>query len=221
MPPKAVDLTGNKYGMLTVVERAGTKHMQPAWLCQCECGEFAVALGGNLKRGMHTTCGKHDKTGDNSPVFVHGYARTRTYNVWAAVKQRCCDTNAPVYQRYGAQGVVVCDRWNHSFEAFLEDMGERPEGVSIDRIDNSGGYTCGKCEQCLSNSWTMNCRWATRSQQMRNTSITIMLTIDGVTKPMMEWCDQYGVKPNTVRWRIYDGWSHKDAIFRPVRSKSA
>jgi hypothetical protein len=94
--------------------------------------------------------------------------RTKTYNSWSSMIDRCTRTYHQNYKHYGGRGITICPRWRNDFSAFLEDMGERPEGMTLDRINNDGNYSCGKCEQCLREGWTANCRWATPSQQRLN-----------------------------------------------------
>jgi len=136
--------------------------------------EECSAPGGEIRRGM---CQKHYmrwwKHGDPNKVSpagnpTHGMSGTPTYVSWIGMIQRCTDPNCTDYPNYGGRGIKVCDRWRSSFLAFLEDIGERPEGLSIDRIDNDGGYWCGKCEECVANGWPMNCRWADQSSQNYN-----------------------------------------------------
>lgn len=103
---------------------------------------------------------------------THGHTRGRKttpeFNSWLALRQRCNDPKHAKYPTYGARGITVCERWQSSFDAFLKDMGQRPEGTTIDRIDNAKGYWCGRCEECVRLLRTANCRWATRQEQSRN-----------------------------------------------------
>lgn len=141
---------GNRYGLLTVIERVpgGARRM---YRCRCDCGGEKSAAGSALTRGRVQSCGcllpaKHGHTtGGWSP----------TYNTWVSMLQRCTNPRATYYRYYGGRGIAVCDRWR-SFASFLADMGERPAGKSIDRIDTNGDYEPG------------NCRWATASEQRRN-----------------------------------------------------
>ena len=105
--------------------------------------------------------------------------------------------------RYAGRGIQVCKRWE-SFEAFLEDMGERVPLTSLDRVDNTRGYEPG------------NCRWATRQQQQRNMRSNVRVTIDGLTLCLAEWCDMIGVGENTVGYRLKNGWTPFEAVFTPV-----
>lgn len=99
----------------------------------------------------------------------HGLHRTRIYTIWANIRQRTTNPNHRSYAAYGGRGIKMCEGWWNSFKNFYDEVGERPSKLhSLDRIDNDKGYTCGKCKECLSNSWSFNLRWATRSIQQLN-----------------------------------------------------
>lgn len=173
MMPKRICIDGMVFGRLTAVRRAPSdKHGNPRWLCKCQCGNSKELLVHNLRSGTTISCGcvlRHEAsirgqiygaiTG--AANVTHGHARTaahtRTYRSWRSMKQRCSVQTNKSYKNYGARGIRVCDRWMNSFEAFLEDMGERPPGNTLDRYpDNDGDYEPG------------NCRWATWEQQASN-----------------------------------------------------
>lgn len=130
---------------------------------------------------------------------------TRTYKSWSSMKQRCNNPKSPDFPRYGGKGVRVYQRWENSFEEFLEDMGERPLKTSLDRIDSTGDYT------------PENCRWADNLIQGRNKSTTIELTIGEETKPLYEWCAEYNLNPTTLRTRYKRG-DRGERLLRPRRS---
>jgi hypothetical protein len=98
----------------------------------------------------------------------HGMSKTKSYSRWRSMKKRCDNPKDPYYKDYGGRGIKVCERWDKSFPAYFEDVGERPEGLTLDRVDNDGGYWCGKCDECLANGWPKNWRWATQKQQIFN-----------------------------------------------------
>ena len=99
----------------------------------------------------------------------HRLSKSSEYAAWKAIKQRCLNTHSPSYQAYGGRGIKVCKKWKKSFPSFFADMGDKPSSKhSIDRIDNDGNYSCGRCLDCLANRWPSNCRWATAQQQAIN-----------------------------------------------------
>jgi hypothetical protein len=121
---------------------------------------------------------------------------------WEHMIRRCTEPSHPAWDRYGGRGIKVCDRWLESFAAFAEDMGPKLDpALTLDRIDNDAGYEPG------------NCRWATRTQQMRNMSRNRLLTIDGETMPVSAWAERSGVNRSTIFARIYKGWAPKAAVF--------
>lgn len=163
------DLTGRSFGRLTVVERAENRGRHIYWLCVCECGTTRTVKGDHLKSGGSQSCGCRlsDSARERAArsamptrtTHGHGSARagTRsgTYISWSSMIQRTTNPRNPAWPHYGGRGITVCDRWR-SYEAFLQDMGERPPGLTLDRIDVNGHYEPG------------NCRWATWSEQRLN-----------------------------------------------------
>lgn len=198
---KFIDLTGQKFGRLTVIDRASiNKHGKPAWNCICDCGMSAVVLGRNLKGGYTRSCGCLHK----EVMSKHGMHGTRTYDTWRSMIQRCINTRCPVYDHYGGRGIKVCDRWLN-FKNFYEDMGVRPEGTSIERVDVNGNYEPGKCI------------WATPKEQSANRRNNNEIAYDGMIKCLKGWCEYLSMHESTFRNRMGRGWSVKQIIETPVR----
>ena len=138
----------------------------------------------------------------------HGMCTTNEYKTWGAMKNRCLSPSSKLYKNYGGRGITICDRWL-TFLNFYEDMGDRPEGRSIDRIDNEKGY------------YPENCRWATRQQQDNNTRATHNIEHKGVIKTLSQWSADAGIKSGTLWTRIYScGWPMEKALTEPVQKKS-
>lgn len=147
---------GKRFGRLVVLSPAGMRKKSMLWLCRCDCGKERVAYATDIRRGRAKSCGCLKRTPQK-----HGHAKkgahTRAYQTWRHMKDRCLNPRNKRFFDYGGRGIKVCDRWLNSFENFLADMGERPEGKTLDRYpDNNGNYEPG------------NCRWATPLQQQQN-----------------------------------------------------
>ena len=161
----ALDLTGQRFGRLTVAERAPNTHPEwgPLWKCKCDCGNETNVQASHLRNGNTQSCGCFKKERiAYGMCTTHGEARTehgsysREWRAWRAMKDRCSKKSGRDYHSYAERGISVCPEWIGSFESFLSDMGRCPEGLTLDRIDNDLGYSLG------------NCRWATRSEQQLN-----------------------------------------------------
>ena len=204
--PAFIDLTGRRFGRLTVVRRDENKGVKVRWLCRCDCGGRSSAFANDLRSGRHGSCGCLQK----ERVTKHGHSpfdisrRTPTYRTWLSMVQRCTNPRATHYDRYGGRGVRVCDRWRGSFAAFLEDMGERPSPRhTVERTDNDGDYT------------PRNCRWATRKEQAQNRANSRRLTHGGVTRTVTEWAARLGWHPDVIRGRLRLGWPAAEVLTVP------
>jgi hypothetical protein len=159
---KHTDLVGQVFSNLTVKEFAGiSKEKRALWLCLCSCGNSKIVSGKHLRRKEVQSCGCLRGTvfTGNAYATKHGQAgrtKSREYKSWRAMKARCMNPNNPAYKNYGGRGITVFPEWVQSFEAFYRDMGERPEGKTLDRVNNDLGY------------FPNNCRWATPKEQIAN-----------------------------------------------------
>jgi len=214
--PNFIDLTGSRFGRLTVVRRAKEhEKSQTKYICKCDCGNESIVFSLNLKRNHTTSCGCAHKEAASLAHITHGATLgsgkdqnkyPRSYKIWNRMKQRCNDKNDRSYNRYGARGIFICDRWK-DYANFLSDMGEPNEGMSIDRINNDGPYNLD------------NCRWATRKQQARNTSRNTLITFNGKTKCLIEWSEIIGIHIRALHARIKHGWSVDRAFTEPLKNR--
>lgn len=214
---KFEDLTGRVFGRLTVTGPAPTKVYPNGrkvlyWDCLCECGGVTRVPSVSLTRERTKSCGclaselaRERTTGSAHHLFKHGKSRLPEHNSWAQARMRCSETGAHSHKDYFGRGITMCQRWQDSFEAFIEDMGPKPPDGTLDRIDNNGNYEPG------------NCRWITQKEQCRNKRNNVRLEIDGVTKTLAEWAEISPVTDGAIRRRLARGWTPREAVYLPPR----
>lgn len=195
---KHEDYIGQKFNRLTILSFAPTRRNGSYVNCLCECGTLKEIRLIHLSQGVTVSCG----CAFLESVTKHGMYQKAEHGVWRVMRQRCNDANCKEYPRYGGRGIKVSQEWN-DFAVFYADMGPRPKGMSIDRIDNDAGYS------------KENCRWATRKEQSRNRRNTVFAEVNGVLKTVSEWCEHYDISRNTVYERIKRGWDWQNAITIP------
>ena len=171
---QAKDLTGERFGRLVVLSRSNKKGPSFVyWNCRCDCGKTKVIGGSSLKSGRTQSCGCAKGT--------HKMARHELYDVWCSMVQRCHNPECEAFPGYGGRGITVCLEWRLSVAKFIEDMGPRPKGTEIERIDNNKGYYPG------------NCRWATRIEQCNNKRNNRVITWKGKTQSASQWAKELGI----------------------------
>lgn len=205
---KFIDLAGQKFGRLLVIENVGkNKWKNRQWLCQCDCGKKSVVTTSNLNSGTTISCGCFNR----EKSTIHGHYKNNkespTYTSWNHMMDRCKNPKHLHYHRYGGRGITVCKRWI-KFKNFLEDMGERPEGLTLDRRNNDRGY------------YPKNCRWATNIQQNRNRRNNVLITFNNRTKCLPDWAEEFGIDCERLRQRISVlNWSIEKALTTPVAKR--
>jgi hypothetical protein len=206
-----LDLTSLTFGRWTVLSRsANTQQGQARWLCRCECGTESVLTGSVLRGQVSRSCGclKSERTIERNTK--HGHATggiSKTYHSWAGMVARCTNPKHRSFSGYQGRGITVCERWK-TFDNFLADMGEKPEGTSLERRDNDAGYT------------PENCVWATNHEQAINKRNNNVLEHDGRSMTAGEWATFLHMHPATLSDRLKRGWSVESALTTPVRSRS-
>ncbi len=185
--PKSPDFVGKRYGRLVIIKSLPNVRQNSTWECVCDCGAVKAVAARHLRSGGTKSCGCWGRENVTAANTKHGWYYTSTYKIWAGMIKRCVNEKTKAYPRYGGRGISVHPPWRDSFEAFLADMGERPAGLSLDRVDNDGNYEPG------------NCRWTTMKQQNRNRNNNRMLTVFGETHPMATWSEELGIPYSRIQ----------------------
>lgn len=217
MPMPAKNLEGCRFGNLTPVMITANENPNKSntkiWLCICDCSNWYLTSSGYLLNGQvkHCGCMPHGNTGRKRPDLTliniantkHGQSKSSTYRSWLSMRQRCLNPLHKDYPNWGARGIKICERWN-DFDNFLKDMGIRPKGKTIGRINNEADYSPG------------NCRWETSEEQSNNTRVNRYLTFKGKTMTIAQWAKELGMSRQALRYRIEAGWDDED-IFNPYK----
>lgn len=187
---RLIDLIGQEFGKLVVVSAWGRDDDGGVtWICLCACGEYAVVRGSLLRKDETKSCGCWLR----ERLIIHGQTKegniSSVYGIWVSMKQRCNNPKDKGFKNYGGRGIKVCKRWG-KFANFFSDMGEKPKNLSIERIDNSKGYS------------PDNCKWATRTAQARNSRQNHTIEYQGKTMCISEWAEELGVNCSTLRGRL-------------------
>jgi hypothetical protein len=186
-------LSHTRYGRLEVIGNA-----KGGWLCRCDCGTEKVIRTQALTSGATQSCGCYQDSVRHR-ARSHGMTYEPIYRLWVSMVDRCTRPSVPNFAFYGARGITVCERWR-TFENFYADMGNRPDGMSLDRRDNTRGYE------------PENCRWAALKVQSRNTRSNRLLTLNGKTATVAEWAELLGMPPQTIASRLRRGKSIEQAL---------
>lgn len=185
------NMIGERYGVLTVMSEVEIRNKNGHILynVKCDCGKEKQVLGSSLRSGGSRSCNK-------CPLLTgsHGMWKTKVFQVWSNMKDRCNNKKSTSYKNYGLRGIIVCERWQKSFKNFYEDMGE-PNGLTLERIDVNGNYE------------PSNCRWDTPKKQARNRTNNTFFTYNNEEKCASEWCEILNMPTSTFRNRAKRGWS--------------
>lgn len=209
------DLTGQKFGKLTVVrldhkeqkyKKNGTKDgFEYYWLCRCECGKEKVLRKLDFKYGNTKSCGCLRK---EKRIIKHGLTHTRLFNIWSNLKQRCNNPNASGYDCYGGRGITYCKEWEN-FEPFMNwaVFNGYTDDLTIDRINVNGNYE------------PDNCRWITIKEQMNNMRSNRLITYNGETHNLKQWSEIVNITYTTLHWRLSNGWSIEKVLTHNIKNK--
>ncbi len=205
---RAENLTGQIFTRLTVLGFAGRDQWRVArWWCECECGNITWVAASGLRNSKHTSCGCLARELTSLRTTTHGQSQTSTFFVWCSMRQRCQNPTVPCYKNYGGRGIRVCDRWNESFENFIEDMGLKPsERYTVERRNTNGNYE------------PTNCYWGTWKEQNNNRRNNHLITYQGRTQTMAQWAEETGIAYKILSHRVYRQWPEHRLFSTPRRS---
>jgi hypothetical protein len=204
-PANISKLEGLRFGKLEVISIDGrSKNGHTKWLCICDCGSLISIRADSLKRNKLPSCGcwalDQEKNRNRDYQTKHGLSKTGAASSWMQMMDRCFNKNSKDYKRYGGSGITVCSNLSKSPKNLINTIGDRKKnsGISIDRINNNEGYYCGDCSECLEKNRKRNIRWADVKTQTRNQSRSIWISINGVSKHFLDWCDFFNVNKNSA-----------------------
>lgn len=186
---------GKRFNALTVLRAVHMVNGNRMVAVQCDCGKVLPIRASRL--GIQESCGCKRN---------HGHSAEPQYKAWTQMIQRCTNPNFRQFADYGGRGISVCDRWRQSYVAFLEDMGPRPSGATIDRINVDGNYEPG------------NCRWATRAEQALNTTRNVIVDVGGHRVPLKVAAEMTGLRYGTLKARLRRGWDPARAVTATTKS---
>ena len=204
MRGKLNDLTGQRFEKWLVINRSipNGKDGDALWNCQCDCGTVRPVNGNSLKRGETKSCGCIIGHGDSLPKNT-----SRAYLAWGNMKSRCLNSNGQHYSRYGARGITICNRWKNSYKNFRKDMGQCPEGLTLERINNNHGYS------------PDNCKWATRKEQSKNRYNNVWIEQGGKKMVQKDWCRELNVNSGSWQYHKSKGMSDEDVLNYYIHKK--
>ncbi len=192
---------GQRFNMLTIIEELPRRNNLRWFKCRCDCGTIKPFRLHVLKRTLNKSCGCHKR----KMATKHNMVKSREYASWENMIQRCTNPNSRKYEMYGGRGIMVCDEWKKSFEQFYKDMGPRPQGTSIDRIDSNKGY------------FKSNCKWSNLREQLINVRwFKQLVRHDGQLLTVDDWIVKLGLQIAIFKSRVIRGLSFKQALFGEV-----
>jgi len=176
------------------------------WLCRCSCGVEKEIDRYAILSGATKSCGCLQRDSASTKMSKHKKSSDPVYKIWTAMKDRCQNPNCKGYDLYGRRGICVCERWQ-KFENFYADMGDRPDGKSLDRINNDGPYA----------PW--NCEWRDNKGQSRNRRNNVWLEFNGKRQVIKDWANETGLHETTISYRLRQGWTVEEALTTPRWTK--
>ena len=213
---RASTAVGDVFGKLSVISEWKVSIKNKHWECVCSCGKIVTVRQDHLRSGATASCGCFNAANTSIRSFKHGHSKnykragrcSDEYLAWSNMKTRCSNPRVKSYPDYGGRGITVCERWN-SFESFLSDMGRKPKHTSIERLDNSKGYS------------PDNCAWRNAFTQGANKRNNRFITWRGQTKIVAQWARETGLTKEVIAYRLNIGWDAEKTLTTPPANKSS
>ena len=209
---KTIDISNQRFGRLTAIEKSTNICGKTAWKCVCDCGNIAYVTTSNLTCNRIRSCGCIKQELLMRRNITHNQRHTRLYEVWKGIKQRCYNPKHRAYHNWGGRGIKMCEDWKNNFQSFYnwsyangyspENQKDEKNKLTIDRIDVNGNYE------------PSNCRWVTRKVQASNMRTNKLITINGETHCIAEWCRIYNVHTSNYYKKINKGMSPEEALIK-------
>ena len=202
-------MINERFGRLIVISQGESRNWRTYWKCKCDCGKEIEVMGKLLRNGGTKSCGclRGEKRGNQ--LRTHGMSESRIYNIWTIMKERCLKKYSTSYKNYGNRGIKICEEWL-KFENFYKWSLENgyTEILEIDRINVNGNYE------------PNNCRWVTTKENANNRRNSRYITIEGITKTIRQWENEYNICPGTMSARVKSGWTGKKLLAPAIKGRN-
>ena len=206
--PKREDwesVIGQTFSELTILSLEGRDHASKMLVrCRCSCGAVHTLRFNSLQAGKAVSCGHISREFTSARSTIHGLSRHPDFQVWVDMNKRCHGSNPKFTKNYKDRGIEVCEQWRHNPAQFFNDMGPRPKGMSLERVDNSKGYN------------PENCVWASMKVQQNNKRTNVFLEFQGKRMTVTQWAEELEIPKQTLLGRLRYGWSVEDVLTRPI-----
>lgn len=209
---RAIDLSGERFGRLTVLQKAKSRNGQARWICKCDCGKLISVFGHSLRSGNTKSCGCLQRDIARNRLerpWTQEKSAKRVHKIWENMKRRCYDKNDISYKNYGGRGIIVCDEWKDDFLSFYKwaiKHGYKDE-LTLDRVDVNGPYS------------PDNCHWSSMKEQQNNRRNNTVIECFGEAHTLQQWADILGINRSTISSRIRYGWPIEMALTKSHREE--
>lgn len=201
-------VVGQTYSELTVLSLEGRDHASKMLVrCQCSCGKVHTLRFNSIQSGQALSCGHANREATAARNTIHGLSYHPDFQVWVDMNKRCHGSDPGLIKNYKDRGISVCEQWRKDPAQFFKDMGPRTKGMTLERVDNSKGYS------------PENCVWASMKTQQNNKRTNVVLELHGRRMTISQWANELGMSKNTIWFRVKRGLSHKEVLTNPIDTR--